>query len=496
VIAIRRSFSALALLALLASTGCGSSSRGSSGSTGPTGATGPTGPPGPTGVPGPAFLGNVILGSPTDSSVQANVFSPDQRGTIYVAWGSTSGTYTAWSALVTLPAAFPVEVAVTGLVPDTRYFYRLHFMADGAGGFAAGDESSFHTARAPGSTFAFALQGDSHPERARSQFDETLYQRTLSSAASDQPDFYVAMGDDFSVDNLDPATVTQAQVTERYTLQRPWLGLVGRSAPVFLVNGNHEQAARYLLDGTPNNVAVWAQNARNAHYSQPAPDGFCTGNPEVVPHIGLLRNHFAWTWGDALFVVIDPYWGSAICVDDPFYGGAKRSNLWDVTHGEEQYRWLEATLRGSKARWKFVLAHHVMGTQRGGVELAGNYEWGGRSGTGTWAFPTNRPGWDLPIHQLMVENHVTIFFQGHDHIWAHQQLDGVTYQTLPEPADPFYALFNADAFLTGDKLPNTGYTRVSVSPTGVTVEYVRTWLPKDEGPGKVSGTVAFRYTIP
>jgi len=233
-----------------------------------------------------------------------------------------------------------------------------------------------------------------------------------------------------------------------------------------------------------------------AHYSQPAPDGFYTGNPEVVPHIGLLRNHFAWTWGDALFVVIDPYWGSAICVDDPFYGGAKRSNLWDVTHGEEQYRWLEATLRGSKARWKFVLAHHVMGTQRGGVELAGNYEWGGRSGTGTWAFPTNRPGWDLPIHQLMVENHVTIFFQGHDHIWAHQQLDGVTYQTLPEPADPFYALFNADAFLTGDKLPNTGYTRVSVSPTGVTVEYVRTWLPKDEGPGKVSGTVAFRYTIP
>jgi hypothetical protein len=34
-----------------------------------------------------------------------------------------------------------------------------------------------------------------------------------------------------------------------------------------------------------------------------------------------------------------------------------------------------------------------------------------------------------------------------------------------------------------------------VSPTGVTVEYVRTYLPKDEGPGRVSGTVAFGYTI-
>jgi hypothetical protein len=91
---------------------------------------------------------------------------------------------------------------------------------------------------------------------------------------------------------------------------------------------------------------------------------------------------------------------------------------------------------------------------------------------------------------------VTVFFQGHDHLWAHQQLDGVTYQTLSEPADPFYALYNADAFLSGDKLPSTGYTRVSVSPSQVAVEYVRTWLPKDEGPGQVSGTVAFRYTIP
>ena len=31
---------------------------------------------------------------------------------------------------------------------------------------------------------------------------------------------------------------------------------------------------------------------------------------------------------------------------------------------------------------------------------------------------------------------------------------------------------------------------------GVKVEYVRSWLPKDELPGKTTGTVAFSYTIP
>jgi len=55
---------------------------------------------------------------------------------------------------------------------------------------------------------------------------------------------------------------------------------------------------------------------------------------EQIPYIGLLRNYFAWTWGDALFVVIDPYWESPVCVDNPFNGGAKRSNLWDVTHDD------------------------------------------------------------------------------------------------------------------------------------------------------------------
>jgi hypothetical protein len=44
---------------------------------------------------------------------------------------------------------------------------------------------------------------------------------------------------------------------------------------------------------------------------------------------------------------------------------------------------------------------------------------------------SHRPGWALPIHALMVKNRATAFFQGHDHEFAHQQLDGITYQTLP-----------------------------------------------------------------
>ena len=194
--------------------------------------------------------------------------------------------------------------------------------------------------------------------------------------------------------------------------------------------------------------------------------------------------------------MIDPYWESPIAVDNQFGGTTKRQSMWDVTHGDAQYAWLKRTLEQSKAKYKFVFAHHVMGTGRGGIELAKLWEWGGESQNGQFEFVTQRPSWTTPIHQLMVANKVSIFFQGHDHIWVRQKLDGVTYQTLSQPADPNYTLWNSDAYLTGDKFPNTGYTRVSVSPSQVKVEYVRTYLQKDEGPGKVHGEVAFTYTLP
>jgi len=67
------------------------------------------------------------------------------------------------------------------------------------------------------------------------------------------------LGEDFSVGQINeanPSAVNQAQVRQRYTIQLPYLGIIGKGAPMFLVNGNHEQGARYLLNGTPNSVAV------------------------------------------------------------------------------------------------------------------------------------------------------------------------------------------------------------------------------------------------
>jgi hypothetical protein len=454
---------------------------------------------------------NVVLGRPTDTSIALNVLAAKDVDAT-VSYGTSTDALSEMTAPFSAPKGEPQEVVLEELAPNTRYHYEL---VDSATGEAL-VEGTFHTQRASGSTFTFEVMGDSQPER-RKQFDANLYAQMLRSVSADRPDFFISSGDDFSVDTL--KTISAETVAERYGIQRPYLALVGQSAPVFLVNGNHEQASLANLDGTASNVAVWAQNSRNSLFSQPAPDGFYTGDAENVEHIGLLRDYYAWEWGDALFVVIDPYWHSKVTVDNAVggqgggqgtggkakregaqpgqgRGGGKVSDKWSITLGDAQYAWLQKTLESSEAKYKFVFAHHVLGTGRGGVELAGLYEWGGKNAQGVDEFAAKRPGWDFPIHQLMVENGVSIFFQGHDHVWATQELDGVVYQALPNPADPNYASDQAKAYRTGEVLPSSGRARVTVSDDKVRVEYVRSYFPKDATAEHPDGEVAYSYEIP
>ncbi len=491
--------------------------------------------------PGPEASLSVILGRPTGSAVTASVLSASAiEG--YIEFGVTAGHYDRKSATFSAAANTPCEVEIGGLKPSARYVYRLRSRRAGETEYQVGAEHAFATQRAPGTTFTFAVQGDSHPEREGKMFSPDLYMLTMRNAAKDAPDFYVALGDDFSIENLiERGGMRQSDVDQVYAYQRGFLGIVGCSSPLFLVNGNHEQAGRHWLDGTAQNPGAMAGIARNAYYPLPAPGGFYSGDEEKVERVGYLRDYYAWTWGDALFVVIDPYWHSPVGVDDGRSGtlqssagatdqaGGRRGgrgrrgggaevdelaaqlgemagqgrrgggkgarDLWQATLGDAQYRWLSKTLTESKARYKFVFAHHVMGTGRGGVEEAGLYEWGGQDRNGASRFAEKRPGWELPIHQLMVKTGVTIFFQGHDHVFAKQELDGVIYQSMPNPADDTYTAFNKDAYRTGTVLPNSGHVRVRVSPEGVKVEYVRAFLQKDETDMQKNGQVAFSYTV-
>ena len=444
---------------------------------------------------------SLVLGRVTDKSVTVSVVARENAEG-YFEYGIAPGDASIKTEVLNFPANKPVEAAFVNLQPNTQYFYRVQFRKPGETAFAARPACHFHTQRAAGNTFTFAIQGDSHPERPQMS-EPNLYARTLLNAAADKPDFYFCMGDDFSVAPI--REVTFDSVAERYRLQRPFLGLVGQSAPVFLLNGNHEQTSLFNFNQSDERhaIAVYAQNARNQFYPVPAPDNFYSGDAGSLNGIGLRKDYCAWTWGDALFVILDNYWHSPVQVDSGFReqdsgggnGGRGQRDWWELTLGDTQYQWFKRTLETSKAKYKFVFAHHVLGSGRGGVDECDYFEWGGCNRRGEYEFKQRRPGWELPVHQLMVKHGVTIFFQGHDHLYCQQGRDGVIYQEVPMPADHGYAAYNIDRYQSGVKLPNSGHLRVTVSPENVKVEYVRSFLLKDETMQNRTGAIAHSYTV-
>jgi hypothetical protein len=309
----------------------------------------------------------------------------------------------------------------------------------------------------------------------------------LQNVQADQPDFYLDLGDTFG-DDHDPA-ITYAQMLQLHLDQRPYFGFICRTSPLFLCIGNHEAECGAYLNGTPNNLCVYGTNARNYYYPNPYPDGFYSGNDVIENFVGRPQNYYAWTWGNALFVVLDAY--RYIEGTNP-----KPSNFWDWSLGQAQYDWFKQTLQNSSATFKFVFAHHVLGQSRGATRWAPYYEWGGLNADGTPGFVSERPGWDAPIHQLMADNHVTIFFQGHDHLFAKEELDGVVYQECPMPSDSTYNVSseNEDDY-SGIILKNSGHLRVTVSPSQVIVDYVNAFLPEDEDNTHLNGQTAYSYTI-
>jgi hypothetical protein len=439
-------------------------------------------PPAASPTPGtveisPAF--NLILGRPTASTITASLFSSTPQQ-IVLSYGTQSGKYSLQTNPVSLQADVPQAIQITALSPNTTYYYTILVNGTPSG------EHSFHTQRAPGSSFTFTIDAD--PHNRDPNFNGKQYAVTLTSALHDQPDFHINLGDTFMTEKVQPQTYAEAAST--FTDMRPYFGILGADVPLFLVNGNHEGELGWMLRGKTKDLPIWSTQLRQLYYPNPVPNDFYSGGASTDPSLGSVRDaYYAWTWGDALFVILDPFWYTT---DKPKQGAPDTN--WSWTLGPEQYDWLKTTLEKSTAKYKFVFTHHLVGgaqDARGGIEFANLYEWGGNNQDGSYGFDEHRPGWGKPIHQLLVENHVSAVFHGHDHVFVKQDLDGIVYQEVPQPSITEYNNTHLAAdygYVHGTVLSSSGHMRVSVSPDGVKVDYVRSYLDRPD-------EVAFTYTI-
>ncbi len=427
---------------------------------------------------------NEILGRPTNESITIS-FLPDQSTEVFWEYGTSSGSYPLITSTYTVLTDSVLETGFSGLTTDTKYFYRTRYRLSGSSSaFQTGPEHTFHTARPTGRSFSFAIEADPHLD---TNSLPASYSLTLQNILSAQPDFMMDLGDNFMSEKL--TDYSQAQITARHLLYRPYFGSVCHSVPLYITIGNHEGELGWMLDGTPNSLPVRASNTRKQYYPNPLPGTFYYGDTIQEPYVGLRENYYAWQWGDALFIVLDPYW----------YTLSKPE--WGWTLGEAQYQWFRHTISTSNAKFKFVFCHQLVGGNgtdgRGGSEYAGFFENGGENSDSTWGFDTHRPTWQSPVHKLMVDNNASVFFHGHDHCFAKQDKDGVVYQEVPQPSSKNISQFTGSAYgyVKGMLLPSRGYLLVSVTDTCARVDYIKTFLPGEETGGHTNGEIAYSYTI-
>ena len=455
------------------------------------------------------FTAPEFLGIPTDKSVMLNL-ETNKAVEVYVEYGSASGAYTGQTPTATYAAGTPFEIKLQSSNPaapfqaNRRYFYRVRYRAPGEPVFRARGERSFQTARPRGTPFTFTITADPHLDEITSQ---PLFTLAMRNIGADNPDFNVDLGDIFMTDKmptiLPGLTVNYGLIEFRAVTLRNNFAEFCHSVPFMFTLGNHEAEYRYVYDADrsaakDNNLASWDIIARKRYFAIPVPDGaFYSGSAETRLVFGkneLLENYYAWEWGDALFVVLDPYNNT---LSNP---NANPADNWRWSLGKAQYDWLKTTLQSSRAKYKFLFMHHLVGgieSARGGVEVAHRYEWGGKNADDTEGFAAKRPGWDMPIHQLLVANKVSAVFHGHDHFYGYQQLDGIVYQECPQPGTANFSTASArdGQYVQGTILPNSGHLRATVSPENTKVEYVRAALPTQETATLKNRTISHTYTM-
>ncbi|MFL5306339.1 MAG: metallophosphoesterase family protein [Polyangia bacterium] len=356
------------------------------------------------------------------------------------------------------PAPDVAQWTVTGLPPGLRVPYRLVRRGSTDPLYAG----SAQTARAPGQRFTFALIADTHiaPRDpvpagttaggdAYGAMEQTMLQ-VMPAVRAAAPDFLLNLGDllDYHRFGFNAPPPDSAWARLAYLNYRRLLGDATANAAHFTVIGNWDGESGC---NSPDEIA--RSTSQRLLYA-PGP------SPATYPEGGSAnQDYYAFTWGDALFVVLNVMTYTPTCHLLDYDPGVPD----DWTLGAAQLAWLQRTLAAATSKWRFLFIHHAVGGAAGDLADTAYGRGGGQAA---------HVGEQAQIHALMLQYGVQIFFYAHDHVFTDMVVDGVHY-TLPGSAG---APWKFDETQTGyaQYWTDSGFARVDVSPDRVQVGFIST----------------------
>lgn len=348
-----------------------------------------------------------------------------------------------------VPAFDLARWELRGLASDTEYEYKL-------GTVGKGEERILYegravTVRESGAAFSFALLTDTHiggDPNFTNQGDPAVMTAITEQIAAASPDFVANLGDmlDFHKFGFNVAPPSGTVTRDAYLQYRQLLGDSAGRAAHFGVIGNWEgENGNY-----PEETIAWSREQRMLYLPGPNPSTYPQGGSEA-------EDYYAFEWGDALFIVLNvmTYTPTEHLLDT---NGGKPE---DWTLGTAQFDWLEKTLEGATAKWRFIMIHHAVG---GAAADAANAAYGRGGGLAAYV------GEQAKVHQLMLDHGVQIFFYGHDHVFTDMVVDDIHY-SMPGSAGAIW-LFGPETTGYPQSWQEPGWARVDVSPDAVDVKFI------------------------
>ena len=378
-----------------------------------------------------------VVGTTTSSSFSIAVMATSAVKA-YVEYGYSKGVIAGKTSTYSFSKGSSQNISISNLKANSLVYYKVKYAVGASKNFSSLTQMSIKTV--PAQVFSsntFAIQADPHMDENSSA---AVYEGTLNQIVAATPAFLMDLGDIFMVDKL--ADKSEANIRSRFELMKGFYQKLG-NVPLKICLGNHDGELGYSKFNT--------KNYRKEYF------------PEQTGELA----YYSFTGPDQLHVVLDPF---TYTIKNP------TANGWEWTLGKTQYDWLVETLKNSKEQHKFIYIHHLLvgdPQSRGGVEIAMKNEWGGKNNDGTYGFGTNRPGWGKPIHQLLLDYKVGFVFKGHDHLYVKQELDGVIYQTVPQPSHPGEKIdVTQYGYISGKGVGGSGFLKVSTSGNTAQVDFI------------------------
>jgi hypothetical protein len=387
----------------------------------------------------------VFTPTATGFGVNAVVASGDPAG-IEIRYRKDSETELGDPVAPEVRAPDVAEWHIEGLEAGTSYRYQVLCSGRSEPLF----EGTALTQRAPGEGFRFALLSDTHIG-AHLDFNNQGVPDTMRmvSAAINavSPDFVLNLGDmlDYHQYGFNDPPPDGATARLAYLNYRTLLGVTqGRSAH-FPVLGN--------WDGENGNFSAEeigrSREQRMLYVPAPTPTSYPEGGSPA-------QDYYAFTWGDALFVVLNVMSYTKVA----HLLSAESGAADDWTLGQTQFDWLASTLVNATSKWRFLFIHHTVGGAAGN-EIDSIYGRGGGRAA--------HVGEQALIHQLMLDTGVQVFFYGHDHVFVDMMVDGIHY-TAPGRAGAPWTFGEAETGYT-QFWPDSGWAQVDVSAEAVRVRF-------------------------